>query len=63
LEAANSLIGAKGVAVTALYPSGQVEIEGQRYEARLAVGSVERGAPVIVRARSEFGLVVEAIES
>lgn len=63
VEAANDLIGAKGVAVTALFPSGQVEIDGRRYEARLAVGSVERGAPVIVRARSEFGLVVEAIES
>jgi membrane-bound serine protease (ClpP class) len=51
------------VAVTALYPSGQVEVNGHRYEARLAVGSVERGAAVVVRARSEFGLVVEAIES
>ncbi len=58
-----SLIGARGVAVTALYPSGQVEVNGHRYEARLAVGSVERGAAVVVRARSEFGLVVEAIES
>ncbi len=58
-----SLIGARGVAFTALYPSGQVEVNGHRYEARLAVGSVERGAAVVVRARSEFGLVVEAIES
>ena len=58
-----SLIGARGVAVTALYPSGQVEVNGHRYEARLAVGSVDRGAAVVVRARSEFGLVVEAIES
>ena len=58
-----SLIGARGVAVTGLYPSGQVEVDGHRYEARLAVGSVERGAAVVVRSRSEFGLVVEAIES
>ena len=60
---APSLIGAHGVAFTALYPSGQVEVDGHRYEARLAVGSVERGAAVVVRSRSEFGLVVEAIES
>ncbi len=58
-----SLIGARGVAVTGLYPSGQVEVDGHRYEARLAVGSVERGAAVVVRSRSEFGLVVETIES
>jgi membrane-bound serine protease (ClpP class) len=63
VEAANSLIGAKGMAVTALFPSGQVEIDGCRYEARLALGSAERGAAVIVRQVSEFGLVVEAIES
>jgi membrane-bound serine protease (ClpP class) len=63
VASAPSLIGARGVAFTALYPSGQVEVDGHRYEARLAVGSVERGAAVVVRSRSEFGLVVEAIES
>ena len=63
VASAPSLIGARGVAVTGLYPSGQVEVDGHRYEARLAVGSVERGAAVVVRSRSEFGLVVEAIES
>jgi membrane-bound serine protease (ClpP class) len=63
VASAPSLIGAHGVAVTGLYPSGQVEVDGHRYEARLAVGSVERGAAVVVRSRSEFGLVVEAIES
>lgn len=63
VASAPSLIGARGVAVTGLYPSGQVEVDGHRYEARLAVGSVERGAAVVVRSRSEFGLVVETIES
>lgn len=61
--ASSSLMGARGVAVTGLFPSGQVEIEGRRYEARLAVGSAERGATVVVRSRSEFGLVVEATDS
>ncbi len=63
VASAPSLIGARGVAVTGLYPSGQVEVDGHRYEARLAVGSVERGAAVVVRSRSEFGLIVETIES
>jgi len=54
-----SLLGARGVAVTALFPTGQIEIEGHRYEARVAVGSVERGAAVVVTGRSEFGWIVE----
>jgi len=61
-EAADSLlalIGAHGVAVSGLYPSGQIEIGGRRYEARVAVGSVERGVPVVVKGRTEFGLLVE----
>ncbi len=53
------LIGQRGVAVTALFPSGQIEIASARYEAHLAVGMAERGAPVIVTGRSEFGLQVE----
>jgi len=55
----SSLIGATGVAVSALRPSGQVEIGGHRYEARVEVGIVEPGEPIVVRARSDFGLVVE----
>lgn len=54
-----SLIGAEGIAVTALFPSGQIEVDGRRYEARVAVGSIERGRKVAVVARSEFGWIVE----
>lgn len=54
-----SLIGAQGIAATALFPSGQIEVEGRRYEARVAVGSIERGRKVTVVARSEFGWIVE----
>ena len=59
---ASGLVGRHGVTATALYPSGQVEIDGVRYEARVEVGSVERGTPVVVRAQREFGLVVEPAE-
>ena len=56
-----SLIGLSGSAATALFPSGQVEISGRRYEAKLAMGFAEAGTPVTVTGVSEFGLVVEVL--
>lgn len=56
---AGSVIGKTAVAVTDLYPSGEVEIDGHRYQARSDVGFVERGAQVRVIGRTSFGLVVE----
>ncbi len=58
-----SLIGALGVAVTALRPSGQIEIDGRRYEAQVAVGAIDTGDAVVVRGRASFGLVVEKAEA
>jgi membrane-bound serine protease (ClpP class) len=57
-----SLVGRTGTAVTSLFPSGQVEIDGKRYEARLAVGFAEPGTPVRVTGRQEFGLSVEVLQ-
>lgn len=57
--AVSSLVGRKGVAATGLYPSGQVEIDGQRFEARLDVGSAPAGTRVVVRRRTDFGLIVD----
>jgi membrane-bound serine protease (ClpP class) len=57
----NPLIGESGVAVTPLFPSGQVEIGGKRYEARLAVGFADAGTPVKVTGLAEFGLTVEVL--
>ncbi|MES2660328.1 MAG: NfeD family protein [Verrucomicrobiota bacterium] len=59
--AATSLIGEKGFAATALFPSGQVEIGGRRYEARLCVGYADAGTPVRVIGLAEFGLTVEVL--
>ena len=56
-----SLIGATGRAVTALFPSGQIEIAGKRYDARLALGTVPPGTDVKVISVSEFELTVEAV--
>lgn len=56
-----SLIGAMGRAVTALFPSGQIEIGGRRYDARLALGTVSPGARVRVTDVGEFELKVELV--
>ena len=58
-----ALVGQRGVAATGLFPSGQVEIAGRRYEASVAVGSIEVGATVLVVGRTDFGLVVERASS
>jgi membrane-bound serine protease (ClpP class) len=58
----DALIGRRGVAATALRPGGQIEIEGRRYEAQVELGTLEAGAAVVVRRRSDFGLVVERAE-
>jgi membrane-bound serine protease (ClpP class) len=64
VEAAmHSLVGHEGVAATSLFPSGQVEIDGRRYEARLEVGSAPAGARVRVLRHNEFSLTVEVIAS
>lgn len=59
LDEQESLVGREGVAATSLFPSGQVEIDGRRHEARLEVGSVEAGTSIRVVRRTSFGLVVE----
>lgn len=55
------LIGQTGIAATGLFPSGQVDIRGRRYEARLAVGYADAGTPVKVTGLAEFGLTVEVL--
>ncbi|HKK18920.1 MAG TPA: NfeD family protein, partial [Opitutales bacterium] len=54
--------GSEGRAVSDLFPSGRVEIDGRRYEARSALGPIEHGSLIRVKARSDFGLVVEEVE-
>jgi len=60
LDEQEALVGREGVAATSLFPSGQIEIEGRRYEARLEVGFVEEGTPIRVVRRTGFNLIVEA---
>lgn len=57
-----ALIGATGKAITALFPSGQIEIAGKRYDARLALGTIAPGDGVKVVSVGEFELKVEPLE-
>lgn len=55
-------LGAKGVAVSTLFPSGEVEINGQRFLARAEIDMIKKGTPVEVVEQRAFQLVVKAIE-
>lgn len=61
VPAGQALVGCSGIAATALFPSGQVEISGKRYEAKLDMGFADAGTPVKVTGVSEFGLIVEVL--
>ncbi|MDX1680603.1 MAG: NfeD family protein [Akkermansiaceae bacterium] len=58
-----SLVGSKAVAATDLYPSGQVTVNGKRYEARLEFGTVDVGTELVVTEAASFGLVVKKTNS
>ena len=45
--------------VTDLFPSGQIEYEGRRYDARLAVGTAATGSNVRVLKFDDFAYIVE----
>lgn len=54
----NRLIGRTARTVTALRPTGQVQIDGDIYEAVVKAGTIDAGLDVKVVGRSDFGLVV-----
>ena len=62
-HALGTIIGQRGVAVTVLRPSGQIEIAGRRYEATVEVGAVDAGDEIVVRGRKDFALIVERSNS
>jgi membrane-bound serine protease (ClpP class) len=59
----SNLVGRTGVAATALFPTGQIEIDGKRYEARVALGTLPQGSKVVVVRAGEFDLLVEPAAS
>ena len=56
-------LGTTGVAISDLFPSGEISINGKRYQARVAVGSIERGSRLRVSGIEDFSLVVEEVKS
>lgn len=61
-ETVSTLVGRQGIAATDLFPSGQVEIDGQRYEAKVGVGAIDAGQAIVVVAKEDFDLLVEAVK-
>jgi len=55
-------IGTEGITRTTLFPNGQVEINGKRYEAKTLIGQIEINTRVRVTGFQDFGLTVEAID-
>jgi membrane-bound ClpP family serine protease len=53
-----TLTGRECVALTPLVPTGQVEVDGRRYEALSLDGQVERGARVKITGTQNFSLTV-----
>lgn len=53
-----ALAGRECVALTPLMPSGQVEIDGRRYEAQSLDGHVARGARLKITGMQNFSLTV-----
>jgi membrane-bound serine protease (ClpP class) len=52
------VVGALGKSVSELYPIGQVEFDGRRYEARSNLGKITKGATVKVIGNDDYGLIV-----
>lgn len=51
--------GTRGVAVTDLFPSGEIEAEGRRYQARTQLRQIDKGTRVVVVDRKDFALIVK----
>jgi membrane-bound serine protease (ClpP class) len=59
----DSLVGRRGTVMTALRPAGLVEIDGRRYEAKVAIGVIDPGAAVVVTGHEDFALTVERADT
>jgi membrane-bound serine protease (ClpP class) len=62
-EVTNQLIGKQGKSISELYPGGQIEIDGVRYDARSNLGKIAKGEKIEVVKKSEFELVVKLIDT
>lgn len=51
-------IGEEGIAVTDLFPTGEIRVGGRRYQARGSLNQIEKGTPVVVVDHKDFALIV-----
>ena len=56
-------VGSQGTVATDLHPLGTVKIDGEYYEAIVAVGGLKKGTPVQVVGYKQYSLLVEEIET
>jgi len=54
-------IGGEGIAITDLFPNGEVEIGGKRFQAKSRLGQVEHGTRIRVTGYQDFALAVEPL--
>lgn len=62
-ENGDQLVGKKGITISELFPMGQIEIDGKRYDARSKIGKISKGEKVQIVRSSEFEVVVELTKS
>ncbi|MEO6875983.1 MAG: NfeD family protein [Opitutaceae bacterium] len=58
VDQTSALTGRVGIALTPLMPSGQIEVDGRRYEALSLDGHVAKGARLKVTGQQNFSLTV-----
>ena len=63
LKKGDQLVGKKGITISELFPMGQIEIDGKRYDARSKIGKISKGEKVQIVRSSEFEVVVELTKS
>ncbi len=61
LHSTDEIIGAEGVALTAMAPTGMIRVHDQKYEAFSRSGYLRKDQPVRVVARDNFRLIIEKI--
>ena len=57
------LMGKFGITVTELFPGGEIEIEGKRFDARSTLGKIPKGQKIEVVKCTEFDLIVRPLDS
>jgi membrane-bound ClpP family serine protease len=60
-QAASSVVGQEGVAITRLNPSGKVAIAGETYQAHSQDGYIEVDTPITVADQDNFKLIIKKL--